>query len=238
MWYALNMLGRSEDAIKAARNIQQKVPVEVIRQVPPFEGFAPTVLYTFIRFSRWDDILKEPAPPADLRYATGAWYYARALAYTGRERPDSAALARDSLVAITTATPADQMIGLNPAKPVLELAVSHLNGEIAAKAGNLDEAVKQLRHAALQEDELRYDEPPAWYMPIRQRLGVILLEAKRPKEAEKVFREDLVRRPENGWSLHGLAQSLKAEGRTKDAAKVEQRFRKAWKTADVEVAEK
>jgi tetratricopeptide (TPR) repeat protein len=238
MWYALNMLGRSEDAIKAARNIQQKVPVEVIRQVPPFEGYAPTVLYTFIRFSKWDEILKEPAPPADLRYATGAWYYARALAFTARERPESAAVARDSLVAITTATPADQVIGLNQAKPVLELALSHLNGEMAAKAGNFDEAVKQLRRAAIQEDELRYDEPPAWYMPIRQRLGAILLGANRPKEAEKAFREDLVRRPENGWSLHGLAESLKAEGRVKDAAKVDERFRKAWKTADVEVAKR
>jgi len=236
MWYALNMLGRSEDAIKAARNIGEKVPVEVVRQVPPFEGYTPTLLYTLIRFSKWDEILKQPAPPSDLRYATAAWYYARGLAYTGAAKPDSAAVPRDSLVAIAAAIPSDRMIGFNHAKSLLDLAVSHLAGEMAAKSGDTNEAVKQLRNAAAQEDELRYDEPPDWYMPIRQRLGAVLLAAGRPKEAEKAFREDLVQRPENGWSLHGLAQSLTAQGRAREAAKVEERFRAAWKTADVQLA--
>jgi tetratricopeptide (TPR) repeat protein len=236
MWYALNMLGRSEEAIKTARSIGEKVPVDVVRQVPSFEGYTPTLLYTLIRFSKWDDILKQPAPPADLRYATGAWYYARALAYTASDKSESAAAPRDSLVAIAAAMPADRMIGLNHAKSLLDLAVSHLAGEMAARNGDTNEAAKQLRKAAIREDELRYDEPPDWYLPIRQRLGAVLLAAGRPKQAEKAFREDLVQRPENGWSLHGLAQSLRAQGRTREAAKVEERFRTAWKTADVQLA--
>ena len=48
--------------------------------------------------------------------------------------------------------------------------------------------------------------------------------------------EDLIRRPENGWSLYGLAQSLKAQNRTKEAAQIDKRFEKAWKTADVKLA--
>jgi len=107
---------------------------------------------------------------------------------------------------------------------------------MAANNGDTDDADKQLRKAAAQEDELRYDEPPDWYMPIRQRLGAVLLAAGRPKQAETAFREDLAQRPENGWSLHGLAQSLTAQGRAREAAKVEERFRNAWKTADVELA--
>jgi tetratricopeptide (TPR) repeat protein len=236
MWYALNMLGRSEDAIKTARSIGQKVPVDVVRQVPTFEGYTPTLLYTLIRFSKWNDILKQPAPPSDLRYATGAWSYSRALAFTTLEEPDSAAAARDSLVATAAAMPADKMIGINRAKSVLELAVNHLAGEMAAKDGNIDVAVKELRKAVTLEDELKYDEPPAWYMPIRQRLGAVLLASGRPKQAEQVFREDLVQRPENGWSLHGLAQALRAQGRTREAAKVAERFRKAWEAADVQLA--
>jgi predicted Zn-dependent protease len=70
-------------------------------------------------------------------------------------------------------------------------------------------------------------------MPIRQRLGAILLAANRPVRAEKIFREDLDRRPENGWSLSGLAQSLKAQNRVRAAAKIEERFEKAWSGADV-----
>ena len=30
-----------------------------------------------VRFGRWDEILAEPAPPADLPCAVGTWHYAR-----------------------------------------------------------------------------------------------------------------------------------------------------------------
>jgi tetratricopeptide (TPR) repeat protein len=228
MWYALNMLGRSEDAIKAAKSIEEKVPHEVVKQVPPFEYFSPTLLYTLARFSRWDDILRQPAPPRDLRYTTGIWHYTRGLAYAGKGNLDLAAIERDSLVAIEAATPSEQMLNLNPAKPVLAIALAHLSGEMAAKQGRTDEAVSQLRKAIEGEDELTYAEPPEWYLPMRQRLGAILLEANRPAQAEKAFREDLLRRPENGWSLRGLAQSLQAQKRSKEASAVEARFQKAW----------
>ncbi len=208
----------------------------MVRQVPPFEYFSPTLLYTLARFSRWDEILRQPAPPKDLRYTSGIWHYVRALAYNAKGQSDLAAVERDRLVAIEATIPAEQRLNLNPAKPVLAIAISHLDGEMAAKQGKIDAAVTQLKQAIAGEDELTYAEPPEWYLPIRQRLGAILLEAGRPVQAEKVFREDLVHRPENGWSLHGLAQSLKAQNRPKAATKIEARFKKAWKTADVKLA--
>jgi tetratricopeptide (TPR) repeat protein len=236
MWYALQMLGRSEAALAAAQNIREKVPVEVMRQVPPFEGYAPTLLYTLARFSSWDEILKQPAPSSDLRYAAAAWHYARGLAYTGQGKLDSAAVERDSLVVIALSLPAAKMVHQNSARAVLQVAIRHLAGEMAAQAGRTNLAVQQLGKAVSLEDELTYEEPPAWYMPMRQRLGAVLLAAGRPKQAEKVYRADLIHRPENGWSLYGLAQSLKAQNRTKEAAKVEERFEKAWKSADVKLA--
>jgi tetratricopeptide (TPR) repeat protein len=238
MWYALQMLGRSEAALDAARNIVEKVPAEVMRQVPPFEGYAPTVLYTLARFSRWNEILSQPAPPSDLRYATAAWHYVRGLAYAAQERPDSAAVERDSLVVTTLAIPADRMVQQNSARAVLQVAIRHLAGEMAAKAGNTNLAVQQLGKAVSLEDELTYEEPPAWYLPMRQRLGAVLLAAGMAKQAEKVYRDDLVHRPENGWSLYGLAESLKAQKRNREAAAVTKRFGKAWKTADVKLAGK
>jgi hypothetical protein len=48
-----------------------------------------------------------------------------------------------------------------------------------------------------------------------------------------VFRQDLVRHPENGWSLAGLAGSLRAQGKLAEAKRVEARFHRAWATADV-----
>src|SRR5690349_8717000 len=234
MWYALNMLGRSEAAIKTAQQIAMKVPPEVIKQIPPFEYYSPTLLYTLARFSRWNEILKQPPPVKDLRFTTGMWHYVRALAYTATSRPDSAAAESDAVAGIANATPAEEMMNLNSARSLLAVAQSHLAGEMAAKAGKIDDAISQLQLAVKAEDELTYDEPPAWYMPMRQRLGAILLEANRPKQAEKVFREDLTRRPENGWSLAGLAQSLKAQNKHKEAAKIQARFETAWSSADVQ----
>jgi hypothetical protein len=60
-----------------------------------------------------------------------------------------------------------------------------------------------------------------------------MLRAGRAAEAEGVFRQDLVRHPENGWSLAGLASSLRAQGKLAEAARVEKRFERAWATADV-----
>jgi hypothetical protein len=48
-----------------------------------------------------------------------------------------------------------------------------------------------------------------------------------------VFRQDLERHPENGWSLAGLSGSLRVQGRLAEASRVEARFRRAWATADV-----
>jgi tetratricopeptide (TPR) repeat protein len=235
MWYALNMLGRSEDALKAARTIGERIPPDVVKQIPSLEYFSPTVLYTLVRFSRWDDILRHPAPAPHLQFTTGVWHYARALAYTAKGQPDSAAIDRDSLIAIAEAMPAERTLNLNSAKALLEIAKAHLSGEIAAGEGRTDEAVTQLHAAIKGEDDLNYDEPPAWYMPLRQRLGAILTAANRPVAAERVYREDLERRPENGWSLYGLAQSLKAQNKAKAASKIEERFEKAWRTADVKL---
>ena len=57
-----------------------------------------------------------------------------------------------------------------------------------------------------------------WHQPPRQVLGAVLLEAGRAREAEAVYREDLERFRENGWSLFGLWQSLEAQQKTRRGA--------------------
>jgi len=52
-------------------------------------------------------------------------------------------------------------------------------------------------------------------------------------EAEQAYREDLARYPDNGWSLFGLAQSLKAQGRLGEAQQVQAQFEQAWRYADI-----
>lgn len=80
---------------------------------------------------------------------------------------------------------------------------------------------------------LIYQEPADWHAPVRQALGAVLLDAGRADEAEAVFWEDLKKNPELGWSLFGLTQALQAQGKTADAARAQERFRKAWRDADL-----
>ncbi|HEX6617069.1 MAG TPA: hypothetical protein VF046_12270 [Gemmatimonadales bacterium] len=232
MWEALLMLGRSADAMKAARDIQAKVPVEVVHMIPPFEYYSPVALLTMVRFSRWGDALKEPAPAPELRYTTGLWHYARGLAFAATGRLDSATVEHDSVVAIAAKIPAEQLANLNSARTLLRIAERHLAAELAARRQHTDEAVSVLRQGIALEDELTYDEPTAWVIPLRQPLGELLLSAGRSKEAEKAFREDLVRYPRNGWSLHGLARALEAQGRTGEARKVKAQLELVWEGAD------
>ena len=91
-----------------------------------------------------------------------------------------------------------------------------------------------LPHATV-EDALPYMEPPFSYMPMRHGLGAALLAAGRSKEAEQVYREDLKRFPNNGWSLFGLGQSLTAQGKSDAAEGVQRQFKQAWIRADVTI---
>ena len=136
---------------------------------------------------------------------------------------------------IAAATPADRVVGQNFAVALLNVASCTLAGEIAARQGKTDEAIGTLEEAVRMQDALKYEEPPPWYFPVRQSLGAVLLSAGRTEKAEKVYRGDLKMNPENGWALYGLAKSLRAQKKTKEAAAVEKRFRKAWARADVKL---
>ena len=63
---------------------------------------------------------------------------------------------------------------------------------------------------------------------MRESLGGELLRSGESSEAEKVFREDLEKHPRNPRSLFGLAESLKAQGKTADAGWVQRQFKRAW----------
>jgi predicted Zn-dependent protease len=80
---------------------------------------------------------------------------------------------------------------------------------------------------------LRYTEPAYWNKPVRHDLGAAMLAAGQAADAERVYREDLAKFPQNGWSLYGLAQSLDAQGKTAEAQEVRAELERAWSDADV-----
>ena len=236
LWAGLMNLGRGEEAINASRKLSTVVPVDVVEKVAALEYFYPAYYWSLARFRKWDRLLAEAAPAPQLRYTTGMWQYTRGLAFSATSRPEEAQAAHDSLAAIATAIPAEAPAGINSARKLLALAERHLTGRMAAARGDSAAAASAYREAIVMEDELFYDEPPAWYHPIRQELGELLLAQGQAAQAEKLFREDLVHYPKNGWSLHGLAASLRAQKRDREAETVEAKFRKAWDKADIKLA--
>lgn len=70
-------------------------------------------------------------------------------------------------------------------------------------------------------------EPPYWYYPVRQSLGAVLLQKCDLDGAEQAFRCSLVKTPNNGWALYGLAEVYKKRGDAKRAA-AEELLGKAW----------
>ena len=234
-WAAASMEGRSKEALQAARKLVAQTSVEFVKQMPMVEFVPPTLLFGLARFGKWEQILRQPTPAAELQYTTGMWHYARGLAFAATNRIDEAAKEQTKMAEIAAATPADRVIGQNFAVALLNVASRTLAGEIAARQGKADEAISTLEEAVRMQDTLKYEEPPPWYFPVRQSLGAVLLSAGRTEEAEKVYRDDLKVNPENGWALYGLAKSLRAQKKTKEAAAVEKRFRKAWARADVKL---
>jgi tetratricopeptide (TPR) repeat protein len=228
--FVSTLAGRSAQALEAARTLQSKVNLDVARQVPMLQEMVPYYVLTLTTFGRWDDVLAQPLPPSDIRMPLAMAYYARGVAYAAKGQPAEARTALDTVKAIDAATPADA-----PAKTSVSIAVHALMGEIAARSGKFDEGIAHFREALKIEDAGLYFEPPKWYYPIRESLGAALLNAGRSADAEAVYREDLKRFPENGWSLFGLAAALRAQGKSAEAAAVDQRFSKAWSAADVKL---
>src|SRR5262249_19983330 len=230
-----SMEGASAKAMDAAKRLFDNVPPDVVKQISFAEMYTPWQILVLARFGRWDDILAFKSPPPYYRYTNALLHYARGLAYAAKKQPDAAHAEHDSVQAAYDALPDNYQVGLNMAKPVLRVTLLHLAAEIVGRNGQELFAIPLLRAAAAAEDSLHYDEPPAWYAPMRQYLGAAYLVLQKPAEAEAVYREDLARNPNNGWSLYGLAQALHTQGKGDEAFKGDAQFEAAWKRADVKL---
>ncbi|MFM7296804.1 MAG: hypothetical protein ACKO4Q_06235 [Planctomycetota bacterium] len=233
MWAAM-FDGQRTVALAAARDTAGQIPGEVVESMPQFvESFLGAPYHAMVRFGMWDEILREPRPAEGRPTTAAVWRYARALALASLDRSEEARVEREQFEAARAKVPADYFIGNNPTSVVLAIASELVAGEVEYRCGNLEVAFDHLREAVRRDDALRYDEPWGWVQPARHALGALLLEQGRLEEAEQVYRADLVRHPENGWSLHGLAECQRRSGRAAEAAATESRFRAAWRRADI-----
>lgn len=238
LWFAATMSGASDMALDAARTTGQRTSDPELMRMPGFEVmqyFALTPLFADVRFGRWQEIAATPQPAEDLPYMRAMWHYAQGIAAVRQERSEDAQRHHAALAASSVDPAIEQMMSWERYSLIYGVRIAErvLAAELAAAAGDNDGAIAALREAIAIEDTLPYDEPPGWHMPVRHSLGAMLMAAGRPLDAEAVYREELRRNPENGWSLFGLRLALLAQDRGEEAASVDERFRKAWAEADI-----
>ena len=237
LWASATVEGRSEVAIDAARRLRAAVPDQIYAALPPLEEFRPVPMVTLVRFGRWDEVLDIDAPPSDLVYSTGMWHYARGMAYVGKGKLEAAKNEYTELVLLSQDEAVADLVlfSSSSATALLEIAGNVLSGAIASAEGDYEAAIASFEEGAKIQDGLPYTEPPPWHFPVRLALGDAYLDAGAPAEAERVFREALVKQRRDGWALFGLARSLRAQGKNTAANTVDARFADAWQLADIKL---
>jgi tetratricopeptide (TPR) repeat protein len=131
--------------------------------------------------------------------------------------------------------PADMMLNTNRAHDLLSIAASVLDARLLSATGDSKSALSHWMKAVEIQDRLVYDEPPAWYYPVRESLGGEYLRMKQYAEAEKVFRRDLEIYPNNPRSLFGLSEALRGQSKNTAAEETKRRFESQWRSDGVQV---
>ena len=237
--YAAMMTGQRDLAMKHIRAMVAELPADFLKEnAMQAEGFVAMPLEVMVRFGLWSEILNEPDEYPDYMPFTRAFHHAaRAIAFAAKGDSDNARKAQRVFLERAKLVPKEESFGNNSCEAILGIMIPMVEGEIVVAEGKIDSGIEQLRAAIKKEDVLKYDEPPGWLIPVRHSLGAVLMKHQRFAEAEQVYREDLARLPENGWSLLGLAESLRKQKKnTDEVAQVQAKFKKVWAKADLSIA--
>ena len=234
---ASSMEGHCTEARRSADRLADNVR-PIVKEMPMLEAFVSVPLVIAVRCERWDDLLDMSEPAAQTPVLKAFWLYSRGIALAKRGRTSEAEALEKQLAAIENAEPRDEIF-MPPVENhswlIFHIAGDVLRERIAEAKGDKMAAIQLLRDAVASQDQLSYDEPADWYFPVRESLGGILLQAGDPKEAERVFREDLEKNPRNPRSLFGLAEALSLQNRAYETGWVQREFQSAWQGADVEL---
>jgi tetratricopeptide (TPR) repeat protein len=224
--YARSMQGRIADTKKAMADMQE-ASKPMAKMMPEMaDVFDMLVEMTAIRTGQWEALLAQARPKSEAPPTQGMWHFARAVSLMAKGQKNQAIAERQEFEKLRSAFDRKIPWGNNNLGDVMDLASAILEART-------EESVPKWRRAVEIQDRLVYDEPPAWYYPVRESLGAALLLSGDDAGAEATFREGLRRSPNNGRMLFGLLESLKAQKKTDAAAWVEREFQTAWKGADM-----
>jgi tetratricopeptide (TPR) repeat protein len=230
--------GRRADALKAARKVaalafENACGPNAAVEAPRFRHLP---WMTSVKFGQWDDVLSVPQPPAtnDFLIDRAMWHFTRGVAFAAKGKAESAMSEHEQMLKLIRSDEVKKLDNPQfPATGILAVAEHWLAASVAGARGDSAAMIEQFEKAVAAEDSLPYMEPAYWPLPVRPALGAALLKTGDAERAEQVFRDDLQRWPRNGWSLFGLEQSLRRQGKDQSADMVHRQFEEAWERADV-----
>jgi tetratricopeptide (TPR) repeat protein len=223
------MGGDGKTALEAAAKLDKSIDPALLKEAPVLQPVKAAPYFSHVQFSSPDVLVALPDPGPEHVLVKAMWHYARAV---GLARKGVLADSRKEIDALgvierTADFKAMEEQGV-PGRDIVRTARGVAAGRLADASGDLPGAIKAYREAVAVQDALPYMEPPYWYYPVRQSLGVVLLRAGRGDEAEQVFRESLARTPSNGWALRGLIEVYRKRGDAKALAATQKRFETTW----------
>jgi tetratricopeptide (TPR) repeat protein len=229
---AYTMVGNSAKAVVAADQLAENVR-PMIAQMAMLDYFYPTPIWVRVRFKRWDEILKMPEPGKEAPLTRTMWRFARGMALAAAGKAAEAEGERRALD--VEAKGIQEALFGGALTKVAKVAATVLDARIARAKGDSAGELALWKAAVEAQDAMGYNEPPDWYYPTRESLGGALLRAGKAAEAEAVFRDELQRNPRSGWSLFGLRESLRAQGKTASLDAIQRQLDAAWRVADVKL---
>ncbi|QKZ14274.1 hypothetical protein [Spirosoma sp. KUDC1026] len=188
---------------------------------------------TLVRLGKWEEILASPKPTEDWDYAALLDHFSRGMAFV-RTGKLAEARQQHQLLGKYLNSPIlkKRRIPFNAPLPVAQIADHILEASLLFAEKQPDQAIASLNKAIQLEDQLIYTEPNDWPLPARQFLGAHLLTMNKVREAEAVYREDLVHHPGNGWSLVGLHKALRLQDKQTELSRIKASYMTAFSKAE------
>jgi tetratricopeptide (TPR) repeat protein len=223
------MGGDGKTALASAAKLDKSIDPGLLKEFAGLQPVKAAPYFSHVQFSSPEVLAALPDPGSDYVLVKAMWHYARAV---GLARKGALGDSRKEIEAMGVIERTADFKALDeqgvPARDIVRTARAVALGRLADAGGDLPGAIKAYREAVAVQDALPYMEPPYWYYPVRQSLGVALLRAGRGEEAEQVFRESLARTPSNGWALRGLIEVYRKRGDAKALAATQRRFDTTW----------
>lgn len=223
------MVGAMHTVASESARLSRILGVETAKALPWVQAIHAAPSFALAQYASPEAVLALNATPSELAYVEAMRRYARAVAYAQQRDAKSFTAEVDALDALAKAPGVVSMADAGfPAADLVTLAGLVARGKQAQHAGRPGEAVKLFEQAEAIEAKIPYNEPPYWYYPVAQTRGAALYQAGRYAEARDAFMKALIRAPNDGWALWGLAQTERKLGNRTEARATERALDKVW----------